>query len=312
MRAAGCQGEHVFSKPAIKLIALASQGLTRRINILCDKSLLAAFADDKYSVQLKHACAAIKDSDFRRYSRVTGRWWLVVGGVAAGLAIGIASRWIPWPANLSTLSWAGSVETTSSGAPEISNVPAQAGAASGHSPGTSFPSASAKDSADQSPDINGERPSGVVAPVTAPESSSGKRGESPNSAPSYQTALTVRTTIPPWEGQSKLAAERVVATNLWLQQTPPARYAIQLVTVVDSDTDWIEKFLHKATELVDEQRLYLFSWKVNGRPVYRVAYGTFETIQQSMTEIANLPGPLRAYQPYPEPVSAMRQMGTRQ
>ena len=45
MRAAGYRGPKVFNRGAIKLIARASQGLTRRVNILADKALLAAFAD---------------------------------------------------------------------------------------------------------------------------------------------------------------------------------------------------------------------------------------------------------------------------
>src|SRR5258708_17282257 len=43
MRAAGYRGPEVFSAHAIKLIARASSGLTRRINILADKSLLPAY-----------------------------------------------------------------------------------------------------------------------------------------------------------------------------------------------------------------------------------------------------------------------------
>jgi type II secretory pathway predicted ATPase ExeA len=46
MRAAGYRGPRVFSKDAIRLIARASEGLTRRINILADKGLLAASPPD--------------------------------------------------------------------------------------------------------------------------------------------------------------------------------------------------------------------------------------------------------------------------
>ena len=43
MRAAGYRGPKVFTPGAIKLVADASEGLTRRVNILADKALLAAF-----------------------------------------------------------------------------------------------------------------------------------------------------------------------------------------------------------------------------------------------------------------------------
>ena len=48
----------------MKLIVEASEGLTRRINILADKSLLAAFADGTHQVTAKHARAAVRDSEF--------------------------------------------------------------------------------------------------------------------------------------------------------------------------------------------------------------------------------------------------------
>src|SRR3970282_144757 len=43
MRAAGYKGPEVFSKAAIAAVARASSGLTRRLHVLFDKSLLAAF-----------------------------------------------------------------------------------------------------------------------------------------------------------------------------------------------------------------------------------------------------------------------------
>lgn len=60
MRAAGYRGPRVFTPEAIKLIVELSSGLTRRINILADKGLLAAFANNEHVVdvaQIKRAAA---------------------------------------------------------------------------------------------------------------------------------------------------------------------------------------------------------------------------------------------------------------
>src|SRR5206468_1660329 len=59
MRAAGYRGPKVFNPRAIKLIASASQGLTRRVNILSDKALLAAYAAGTHAVTHAEAKAAI-------------------------------------------------------------------------------------------------------------------------------------------------------------------------------------------------------------------------------------------------------------
>src|SRR6266496_4381819 len=61
MRAAGYRGPEVFTRQAIKLIANASQGLTRRVNILSDKALLAAFADGTHAVTAAEVKRAVRD-----------------------------------------------------------------------------------------------------------------------------------------------------------------------------------------------------------------------------------------------------------
>ena len=64
MRAAGYRGPSVFTPAALKMIAQTSHGLTRRINILADKALLAAFATNSHQVGAKEAQAAIRDCEF--------------------------------------------------------------------------------------------------------------------------------------------------------------------------------------------------------------------------------------------------------
>lgn len=64
LRAAGYHGPHLFTDAAIKKLSSAAAGLVRRVNILADKSLLAAFAEDAHQVTPKHVKAAIQDSEF--------------------------------------------------------------------------------------------------------------------------------------------------------------------------------------------------------------------------------------------------------
>jgi MSHA biogenesis protein MshM len=92
LRAAGYFGPHLFTKASIRLIAKATQGLVRRVNILADKALLAAFAENLYQVMPKHVRAAIGDSEFgaERVSRAAGRqlYMAIAGTLVAGLALG--------------------------------------------------------------------------------------------------------------------------------------------------------------------------------------------------------------------------------
>jgi type II secretory pathway predicted ATPase ExeA len=92
MRAAGYRGPNVFEPAALKLIAKASQGLTRRINILADKALLASFAAGSHQVGAKETQAAIKDAAFTPSAAAGGQathsgfvW--ATGGALAMLAL---------------------------------------------------------------------------------------------------------------------------------------------------------------------------------------------------------------------------------
>ena len=64
LRGAGYRGPDLFKDGAYASMTRASEGLTRRVNILADKALLAAYAEDTYGVLRKHVKIAINDSQF--------------------------------------------------------------------------------------------------------------------------------------------------------------------------------------------------------------------------------------------------------
>jgi MSHA biogenesis protein MshM len=62
LRAAGYKGPDLFGEEALKLIAEASEGLTRRINIYADKTMLAAYAAGTHTITADHVRAAVTDT----------------------------------------------------------------------------------------------------------------------------------------------------------------------------------------------------------------------------------------------------------
>ena len=66
MRTAGFTGKSPFSRRAVGAIAHASKGYMRRINILADKALLAAYVEGAGTVRARHARAAVRDSGPRQ------------------------------------------------------------------------------------------------------------------------------------------------------------------------------------------------------------------------------------------------------
>ncbi|MFC1750564.1 ExeA family protein [Pseudomonadota bacterium] len=65
---AGYRGEPLFSSNAVTLVSWFSKGLMRRINILADKALLAAYAAGSRVVTARHVAAALSDCEFSRSS----------------------------------------------------------------------------------------------------------------------------------------------------------------------------------------------------------------------------------------------------
>jgi len=61
-----------FAHGALRLLTRTSQGTVRRVNILADKALLAAYADDARQVSTRHMREAIADSAFRPAARHAG------------------------------------------------------------------------------------------------------------------------------------------------------------------------------------------------------------------------------------------------
>jgi len=64
LRTCGCRSDDLFSSAAIREITYYSKGLLRRINILADKAMLAAYAANTSKVKGKHVGIAARDSEF--------------------------------------------------------------------------------------------------------------------------------------------------------------------------------------------------------------------------------------------------------
>jgi type II secretory pathway predicted ATPase ExeA len=87
IRAAGYHGPDLFTPGAIQLIDHASEGLTRRINILADKALLSAFSEGSHQIDNKQVKAAIRDAQFKPMRDGNARPWLWAGALVVMMAV---------------------------------------------------------------------------------------------------------------------------------------------------------------------------------------------------------------------------------
>ncbi|MEO8003773.1 MAG: AAA family ATPase [Betaproteobacteria bacterium] len=90
LQAAGYHGPDLFGARVIAYMTKACGGLTRRLNLVADKALLAAFAEGTHNVSLEHVKAAVRDSEFSNVEApVRGNpLTFALGGIVLGGILG--------------------------------------------------------------------------------------------------------------------------------------------------------------------------------------------------------------------------------
>ena len=281
MRAAGYRGRKVFTTGAIRMIAAASQGLTRRINILADKSLLAAFADSTHAVTEREVTKAVRDSEFRRRGISPQKMWLGGGALAAGLLLGWGIH------GLQSQGGSSAQAPAHAATDKAARILAPAASAGQSNPAQQIsPSSQGVPDMQQQPQQPAPPKDSVLAVTAAPP------------------ADTSHIPVPPASGEFSL--KRFSATQEWLKTAPGDHYAIQLFTVGSNELSYLEEFLLRASRVVPANDLFVYSVKIDGQQYYRVAYGSYPSSMEVLSAMRELPPPLLTYQPYYRSVERMR------
>ena len=96
LRACGYTGPNVFTPRLSRLIARYSQGLSRRINILADKALLAAYSQGRHQIHRDDIHQAAQDSQFAHAWAPRSWGAMLTAAAITALCLGlIGSAW--WP-----------------------------------------------------------------------------------------------------------------------------------------------------------------------------------------------------------------------
>jgi septal ring-binding cell division protein DamX len=107
-------------------------------------------------------------------------------------------------------------------------------------------------------------------------------------------------------GRVDLAQERYAATQEWLKTAPGDYYAIQVLTVKDSELARLEGFLLKASKRVPREDFRVYRVKIDGVQCYRAAYGLYPNLEETLAAMRELPPLLAAQKPYYRSVERMR------
>jgi type II secretory pathway predicted ATPase ExeA len=251
LRAAGYRGPDVFTPRALRLIARASGGLTRRINILADKALLAAYSENTHAITARQVRAAIADSEFASTGKP--RLALYVAAAAlAGLAIGVAAQWI-----------------IPSLAPPATPAPAPAKMAA-LQPAPAAPAAPAPAARPEPPPPPQQR---QAEPLPEPRLSEGQVRKLAGYSASGQPLLN----------------ERLAATRKLLERVDDERYALELFLTENTDPARMERFLLRAREIVPLEALYVIPLAAGTQYRLWVLFGDYASREEAAAASSRLP-----------------------
>lgn len=256
LRAAGYHGPDIFSKGAVKLLSSVSQGIVRRINILADKALLAAFADNTHSIEIKHVKEAIRDSEFSAPQAANSHSHLLIGAALALAVLVVAD--IGWRTYLhndatSRTPVVAAVQKSNTNAviaPQLS--PAAVEASAPHVP--------------------------VAVPLPAPAAITAATVDEPspvktNDVEKKSTEINLATPKTPED--LGIFQQRIAASKNWLRDTPKDYYTVQLALVDVANVTQTKQLLKKLGDEVGIEQLYLYPTRIGGRSRFGIVYASF-------------------------------------
>ncbi len=278
LRAAGYHGPDLFGEEALRLIAEASEGLTRRINIYADKTLLAAFAAGTHTVTPDHARAAISDTQIVVSRRASPRRLAAAfaGVLVAGAAIGFGLAQFlappaPTPANAAAIPQA----PASVPQPSVDPIPAGTAIAPASAPAAPGPTAPA-----------------VAIPVAA-----------------NATAPASSTPAIPAAGRAAAGDDpvslRLAAGRDLVSDTVPG-FAVQLMVTDPRQRGYLASYLADAGKALGADRLYVVHAPGADGNRVGVLYGTFPDRDAAAKALASLPTGLTQFRPFVRSLDGVR------
>jgi type II secretory pathway predicted ATPase ExeA len=316
MRAANYRGPNIFSPNAIKLIASASNGLMRRVNVLADKSLLAAFVEDTHNVEAHHVQAAMRDSELNPARPLPSKK-IMAGSALAVLAVtGLAIWWMQHQktedrgqrtdvnASQPAIAAAAQPATPQPIADQPGKTLAPPTAPSQALPGSPQRGNITAEAARVAP-MPSQEPSRTMGAQNLPPANPGTKIPAPLAAPKTPEARTPKPgvaagnaamNIPPagmaTGGQTankpSLFAQRLEAGKQLIEQKQAAA-SIQLYYNEQINERRVENFLKGAKGLGILSEIYVLPAKFGSKDGLRVLYGAYPTVEEARNAIDSLP-----------------------
>jgi type II secretory pathway predicted ATPase ExeA/septal ring-binding cell division protein DamX len=282
LQAAGCPAPQIFSKAAENLISKASGGLTRRINILADKAMLAAYSESatatrprslgnqlEPTVTVQHVKAAIHDSDYTPTRRISP---LIAGFAAMLVIIGI----LVWQLIIARSAQSSTISSAVPVANPALRISDSSAAENVNAAAVPVPEQTA---------IQKQPPAGAASPTSATDS----------------VNQPVDVGVLPG-----IVSARINEYQRLRQTGETGLYTVQVLYMNTDEIPFVESTL----SLIDRSDLldntYVCLTQGQDRPLWRILFGQYATVQAARAAINRLPSELRAHQPFIQNVARLQ------
>jgi len=309
LRAAGYEGPPLFSDEAARLIAKASRGIVRRINILADKALMAAFAVDAQAVTVRHARAAVAESPYSQRRNLASV--MTTGRITAGLSalIVVLLAGLAWQILHEPL-WSMTLPAAARGA--VPNAPAPppeppAAVRSGALPAPALPEATTATAlpATGLAKLRTLTSADAVAMVAAAQAATRPAPtQAPLAAPARTPSITPAL-LPAPAGQLTLLQQSLRATKTWLRDEPAGHLSLLIETMPASDKDGLETFLRNTRSAIGLAEVHAVPLRRGGENKIAIVYGSFDTLAQAQ-RVQTLLAERGAFKPLIRDIQDMR------
>jgi septal ring-binding cell division protein DamX len=302
LRAAGYHGPHLFSAAAIKKLSAAAEGLARRVNILADKSLLAAYADNVYQVTPKHVKAAIQDSEFGRKTTNYKQYFIGASVLVGLLAIAMGYAWWqyqhqPKIADINNVVVAAPPKKAKIEAPSAAvNLPAE-----------TYVKAPNSNIAVVETTATAPVPTPVVTAKIVQSAGNVQAAVAPVLPVAASVASTPITAAPASVAEIKtLVDKRLEVTRNHLLSASPSTITLQIKSLPtdaklngeQKKDDQLKAELDRISQQLEMDNIYLYRKIQNGETYTVILYGEFAERSEALAALKNLPTPIKNNKPY--------------
>ncbi len=270
LRAAGWHGARLFSAAALARLVKASEGRARRINLLADKALLAAYAQGSRSVEGAHVNSAVQELPIDNAAPSTTRnhrWQLAATSLALALVMTAVA--------VAALGWYRGPVTTGAEPAAIAKVPAPAPMAAAPATTTAPVAAATAPMA---------RPAAVavLAPAASARLVPSPSQPTPKASPGAPALGTDLSSV-------------LARTQVWLQRPALDGYTIQMAALPSAVG--VEAFLVQAAAQSDASQVYARHSVYKGKTYVSVFLGNFDSYRSAALVIEGLPAGLKSNRP---------------